>query len=323
MQRPTALILAGGFATRLWPLTERRAKPLLPLAGKPLIQHLIEAIPRDLRIILSTNQVFEKDFCSLIKGFPKRQIEVFVEDSTKDQGKVGALAATALAIKAYEIKTPLLLMAGDNYFGFRMEDFLEAYSGKTLIASFDTRSLEQARQFGVLEVNGKRLYSFVEKPTDPRSTLVSTGCYLFCPEDLAEIQKASAQSADHLGAVFEHLLRKGVAIDVFSFPEPWIDIGSFESYLSAHRLLLSGQRISDLSSVNGSRIGASVEIGDDCRIENSELEESLIMGGTTIRNARLRGCIVDHDCLLENVDLDHKMIRAGTTIRGRITDKMV
>ncbi|NTU69922.1 NTP transferase domain-containing protein, partial [bacterium] len=57
-----AIILAGGFATRLWPLSEQRAKPLLPIAGKAIVSHLAESLPEDVELIISTNEQFEKSF---------------------------------------------------------------------------------------------------------------------------------------------------------------------------------------------------------------------------------------------------------------------
>lgn len=315
-QSPTALILAGGFATRLWPLTEKRAKPLLPLAGKPLIQHIIDDIPKEVPIVISTNMRFEEDFLELKKLYPQREITVYLEDSHSDRQKKGALAATAQVIQDFEIKSPLLLIAGDNYFGFSTQEFLQQYSGKTLLASFDTKSLQTARQFGVLEVDGKKLTSFIEKPTDPPSTLISTGCYLFSPEHLEDIQEYSQIAADNLGGVFEHLLQKSAEVEVFPFEDDWIDIGSFESYLTAHRQLLEGQRIHESSTLTDTQLGEAVEVGQNCKIEGSILDHVIVMEGCTIKNSRLRGCIVDKHCVIENVDLDHKMIREGSNISG-------
>jgi glucose-1-phosphate thymidylyltransferase len=315
-EAPTALILAGGFATRLWPLTEKRAKPLLPLAGKPLICHIIDRIPLTIPIIISTNRVFQEDFVGLKHSYPERNISIFIEDSTDDKAKKGALGATSLTIESFGITTPLLLIAGDNYFGFDMEDFLKSYSGKTLLASYDTKSLQTARQFGVLEVAGKRLVSFVEKPLDPPSTLISTGCYLFSPAHLPFIQEYAKKSADNLGGIFEYLLQKNEEIDVYSFTEEWIDIGSFESYLDAHRLLSKENRIASTTRLVNSILGESVEIGENCLLEGAEIENSILLENCVIKNARIRGCIIDKNCVIEGVDLDRKMIRAGSRIHG-------
>lgn len=315
-ERLTALILAGGFATRLWPLTEKRAKPLLPLAGKPLIRHIIDRIPREIPIIISTNQVFQQDFLELADLLKDRDISVFIEDSSHDKAKKGALGATSLVIEAYDLRSPLLLIAGDNYFGFDMSDFIQRYQGHTLLASYDTKSLQTARQFGVLEVNGTRLISFVEKPQDPASTLISTGCYLFAPHHLELIQEYARISSDNLGGIFEYLLKKNEPVEVYSFAEKWIDIGSFESYLEAHRYLSKGNLIDPSSTIQASALGSAVEVGKNCVLENCDLEEVIIMDDCQIRNARIRGCIIDKNCVIEGVDLDHKMIRAGSRIQG-------
>ena len=315
-ETPTVLILAGGFATRLWPLTEKRAKPLLPLAGKPLVQHILDKIPADFPVIISTNQAFQDDFEGLAATFPGRDIRVFIEDSASDKSKKGALGATALVLEHYRIDTPLLLIAGDNYFGFDLQAFLDSYQGNTLLASYDTQSLQHAKQFGVLTVDGTRLTSFVEKPEDPPSTLISTGCYLFSPDHFPEIREYAAISKDNLGGIFEHLLGKQAEIDVFAFQEDWIDIGSFESYLEAHQRLLPQAQIHESSQLTHVQIGTAVDIGADCILENCELDRVIILSGCTIRNARLRGCIVDHDCIIEGIDLDHKMIRSGSILKG-------
>ena len=309
-----ALLLAGGFATRLWPLTEKRAKPLLPLAGKPLIQHIIDKIPQEVRIIISTNRAFQDDFLALRAQYPARDMEIFIEDSENDQSKVGALAATALVIEHFQINSPLLLIAGDNYFGFEIDDFIKSYSGKTLLASYDTRSLQMAKQFGVVTVDGKRLVSFIEKPSDPPSTMISTGCYLFSPEHLHLIREYSRLSSDNLGGIFEYLLKKNQEVEVFPFTETWIDIGSFESYLSAHRLLSHENHIAPGSQLINCTLGDAVEVGKNCFLENCTLDGVIIMDGCRIRDARLRGCVIDKNCVIEGVDLDHKMVREGSVI---------
>lgn len=313
---PICLLLAGGFATRLWPLTEKRAKPLLPLAGKPLIGHIIEKIPLHIPVIISTNQQFQDDFEGLKKQFPGRNIEVFIEDSRSDQHKKGALAATALVIDEFGIDVPLLLIAGDNFFGFDMQAFLDSYEGRSLLASFDTKSLTAAKQFGVVDVKGKKLIDFVEKPVDPPSTLVSTGCYLFSPEDLMHIKDYSQLSADNLGGIFEYLLARKQEVDVFQFDEEWIDIGSFDSYLKAHAQLMSEHETHQSSSITNSTIGESVHIGENVVIEDSVLEEVIVMDDCVIKDAHLRGCIIDKGCVIKGVDLTKKMIRAGSEIVG-------
>jgi glucose-1-phosphate thymidylyltransferase len=318
-----ALILAGGFATRLWPLTEKRAKPLLPLASRPLISHLVEALPGDMEVIVSTNTAFSYDFEQWKKQYPKRNIRIFLEDAVSDTGKPGALAATSLVIDHFKVSEPLLLLAGDNYVGFNMTSFIERYDERPLLAVYDTKSFQQAKQFGVVEVQTiscdaddrknscLQVIAFEEKPALPKSTLVSTGCYIFPQRNLVDICEYSKLKADNLGGVFEYLLSKGETIDAFAFDEQWIDIGSFSSYIQAHRSLQTQSTTADSSTVMNSTLGSGVNIGEFCVIEDCILENVLIMSGCKLRNSRLRDCIVDTNCIIEGLDLEHKMIRSG------------
>jgi len=218
------IILAGGFATRLWPLTEKTAKPLILLAGKPLISWIVESLPEDLNIIVSTNAVFSEDFETWRKAnFPKRKIEIFIEDSKSEEGKKGALFATALVIEEKNITEDVLLIAGDNYFGFSLQEFIthfESNPNDALLAAYDIGDIERAKSFGVVvpaseergvssgeqEEKNKTpssqlpassfIKSFQEKPKHPLSTLVSTGCFAFPEHLLSAIIDFAQQNKD-------------------------------------------------------------------------------------------------------------------------------
>ena len=173
------IILAGGFATRLWPLTENKAKPLLHLKDKPLVSHIVETLPNDMEIIISTNAIFETAFNDWKKNFPNKNIEVFVEDSGSDEFKKGALGATALVIQEKNMNEDLMLLAGDNYFGFKIEDLINRFTSNPLLAAYDIKDLDQAKKFGVVVAKDGQAVEFQEKPEQPKSTLVSTGCFIF------------------------------------------------------------------------------------------------------------------------------------------------
>jgi glucose-1-phosphate thymidylyltransferase len=306
------LILAGGFATRLWPLTERRAKPLLSLAGKPLISHIIEKIPVDFPIIISTNKVFKQDFEELIQAHPDHKISIFIEDSKSDKQKMGALRATSLAIREKKINEPLMLLAGDNYFDFPLTDLIKAYKDKPILAVYDTKSLHEAKKFGVVTVNGKKVISFAEKPSKPKSTLVSTGLYIFPSDVFKDIRDYAKKHGDNLGGIFEYLMGK-TEVHAHPFEGRWIDIGSFQAYLDAHKELYNEQR-SVSHEVRDSLIGECVSVGDKSVIINSEIENTIIGKNCIIRNCQIKNSVIDDECKLDGIDLDHKMIRAGSQI---------
>ncbi|MBN2306625.1 NDP-sugar synthase, partial [Candidatus Peregrinibacteria bacterium] len=237
------IILAGGFATRLWPLTENKAKPLLHLKDRPLISHIVEKLPEDTEIIISTNAVFEKEFQEWAKNFKDRNIKIFVEDSEGDEMKKGALGATALVIETERVDEDLMLLAGDNYFGFEMQDMLNKFAENPLLAVYDIKDKEKAKKFGVVVQQDGKAVEFQEKPEEPKSTLVSTGCFVFPAKNLKDIVHYAREKSDDLGGIFEYLTGKGETIDVFHFEEPWVDIGSYEAYLQANKDLLAGEVI--------------------------------------------------------------------------------
>lgn len=310
------IILAGGFATRLWPLTENKAKPLLHLKDKPLISHIVETLPSDIEVIISTNAVFEDDFKKWIKEHPGRNIRIFVEDSGSDEMKKGALGATALAIETLGIQDDLMLLAGDNYFGFKMEAFLGHFQNRSLLAAYDIGNLHEAKKFGVvIERNGKAV-EFQEKPEHPKSTLVSTGCFVFPQKNLADILHYAQLKNDDLGGIFEYLTQKCEEIDVFKFNDPWVDIGSYEAYLKANIDLLEGKIIEKegVQKKGENQLIGSVYLGENVTIIDSIIEDSVILDNSTINNCVIRQCVIDENSDLKNLDLSHKMIRMGSRI---------
>lgn len=308
------VILAGGFATRLWPLSEKRAKPMLHLKDRPLLAHITDNLPADIPVIISVNEAFADG----IKAWAARQsrpMEVMVESARNDEGKLGALAAVARVIETAGIDEELLLVAGDNYFGFRMADFLARFQGNPLLAAFDIKDKEAAKKFGVVLRKDGRVTGFQEKPEHPESTLVSTGCYLFPRKNLPDIVEFAKEHNDNLGGIFEHLLKKGETVDVFGFSEGWYDIGSFEAYLQANADLLGGAVIKETGVTDeNNRFENGVFIGANTRLKDSIIDNCVILNDCVIEDCVLRNCVVDEKCRLKGVDFSHQMIRAGSKI---------
>lgn len=310
------IILAGGFATRLWPLTESKAKPLLHLLDRPLISHIVDQIPNDVEIIISTNAVFEEEFNKWAEDYKDRKLEVFVEDSASDEFKKGALGATAFVIETKRIQEDLMLIAGDNYFGFDMNQFINSFSKSPMLAAYDIKELDLARKFGVVVAKEGKVMEFQEKPENPKSTLVSTGCYIFPEKNLQDIIHYAKKKNDDLGGVFEHLMQKGENIDVFSFDERWYDIGSFDAYLKANKELINDKTIerNNVKKEGNNKLTGSVFLGRNTIINNCILEDAVILNDCNIENCVIRKCVIDENCTLKNLDLSHKMIRQGSEI---------
>ncbi len=313
-----AFILAGGFATRLWPLTEKRSKPLLPLAGKPLITHLVEKLPASMPVTVSTNAAFEDGFRAWEKELPRRNIELIVEGTVQDDHKLGALGALALWVTSEKIEDDVLVLTGDNYLGFPMDDFLTAYTeGTPLLAAHDIGDKAKASAFGTVildPMDETRIAAFEEKPKEPKTTLVSAGCAILPKATLPILLEYAKEHPDNVGGIFEEFLRRHVPVQCFVFREPWMDIGSFASYLEAHRLLVTTPQIDPDARVEETELYGAVVIAKGCVIRGSSLQDCMIFGGTTIDHCTLRDCVIDEGCMLCGIDLTGKMIRAGTTL---------
>lgn len=313
-----AFILAGGFATRLWPLTEHRAKPLLPVAGKPMLSWIVEKIPADIPIVVSTNSAFREHFAEWKKTIDRSNLTVRIEETRNDDEKLGTLGATAQWIEMDAIDDDILLLTGDNWLGFDMNNYCAQFDGASaLVAAHDIGSLEQATAFGTIIADAHgQVTSFEEKPKHPKSTLVSTGCAILPRSTIPDLLAFAKVKPDNMGGIFEELLRLGKTIKCFRFDDAWFDIGSFETYLEATRAIVGDTLMHEPSSTihECERIG-SVVIGARSRITNSELEDTVVFEDCTIEDCVLRDCVIDNGCILKGIDLTGKMLRAGTTLK--------
>jgi len=313
-----AFILAGGFATRLWPLTEKRAKPLLPLAGKPILTHIVEKIPEDIPVTVSTNAVFKKGFEEWKKELNRSNVEVLIEDTKHDDHKLGALGAVAKWVTDANIKEDVLLLTGDNYIGFELTDFLKAYNeGTPLLAAHDINDKELAKSFGTVILNDdkKTIKEFEEKPESPKTTLVSTGCSVLPADTLPILVEYAKEHPDNVGGIFEELLRKDQTVECFTFTEPWFDIGSFEAYLEATKELVGDQVLTEEgASVDDAQTEGSIVLGPRSKVSKSTLKNVVLFEDCIVEDCELENCILDHHCELKGVDLAGKMIRENTRL---------
>jgi glucose-1-phosphate thymidylyltransferase len=315
-----AFILAGGFATRLWPLTEKRAKPLLPLAGRPLISHLVEKIPADIPATISTNAAFAEGFEAWQEAMQRPHMTLVIENSKKDEQKLGALGAVAEWVTQEDVQEDVLLLTGDNYLGFSITYFLTNYhTGVPLLAACDIKDIERAKLFGTVLIdpqNPTHIVGFEEKPKEPKTTLVSTGCSIIPKELLPILVDFAREHPDNIGGIFEELLRRRIPIECFTFDQHWLDIGSFSSYLEAHRLIVGGHTLLDPgATVDRTQCEGSVSVGAGSRVTGSQIKDCIIFDHCTIENCVLRNCIIDDHCQLKGIDLDDQMLRAGTVLQ--------
>ena len=230
------VILAGGYAKRLYPLTENIPKALLPVVGKPIIHYILEQLFFMDKIILSTNRRFEKHFRNYLDicGLSER-VDIVVENSTTESNKLGAIGALENLVDG--IDDDVLIVAGDNIFDFSISDMLEDFidDKRVIIGAYDLDDLEVAKRFGCFSLDdGGRIIDFVEKPAEPVSGIISTGIYMIPSGGLKYIAEymAEGNNADAPGYFMQWLILK---TDVYAhvFSGRWFDIGQFDQYNEA------------------------------------------------------------------------------------------
>ncbi|MCK5306713.1 MAG: nucleotidyltransferase family protein [Candidatus Omnitrophica bacterium] len=240
-----ALILAAGYATRLYPLTKNKAKPLLPINGKPIINYILERLEtvKEIdKVFVVTNDKFYIDFLDWKSlAYFRKEIEVINDGTLEDQEKLGAIGDIDFVINSRQIKDDLLIIAGDNLFNFNIVDFVQkSYNMKPSVSMgvYDLKDKRLAGLYGIVKLNGQnRIVDFEEKPRLPKSSLAAAGIYLI-PESAIELVASylkEGNSPDQPGH-FISWLYKVNKVYGFQLAGDWFDIGSLECYKKADEL---------------------------------------------------------------------------------------
>ena len=237
-----ALVLAAGYATRLYPLTLDTPKPLLPVAGRPLVEHVLEkllAIEEIGAVDLVANSRFAAAFREWAAGYP-RPVGIVDDGTTDDSNRRGAIGDVALVLEQRRIDDDVVVVAGDNLFSDSLEGFGRFASGRRapVLAVYDVGDLELVRQYNAIELDDSgRITYFEEKPAEPRSTLVGIALYFYPRETLPLIRRyvEEGRNPDQPGHLIEWLYPQ---VDVYTWRVPglWYDIGSREQLDEADRV---------------------------------------------------------------------------------------
>jgi len=316
-----AVVLAGGYATRLWPVTKHRPKMMLPVGETTVIDRILGELETDDRIsevFVSTNERFATDFETHLSesGFEKPKLTV--EETTEEDEKFGVVGALAQLVDREGIADEdLLVIAGDNLISFDVAEFIDFFEtkGTPTIAAYDVGSREKAKSYGLVELDGDQVVDFQEKPEDPNSTLVSIACYAF-PADSVRFEEylSGGNNPDEPGWFIQWLVETD-AVSAFTFDGAWYDIGTPESYLDAVAWELDGEnRVAESATVENTTIGENVHVLEGAEIVNSSLDRAVVFPNATIRDGDVRESIIDRETHIEDLDLAGALIGAHTTI---------
>jgi glucose-1-phosphate thymidylyltransferase len=243
-----AIILAGGYATRLQPLTDDLSKCLLPVGGKPVVDWILERI-REVEEIdevhVVTNSRFAQDFEHW--AMFKDGVTVHDDRTTSNEDRLGAIGDVAFTLdQAGIVDDDVIVIAGDNLFDYDLQDYVDFWRSKgvaSAVAVRDVGDLRLASQYGIVALDGDdRVVDFVEKPAEPTSTLAATATYIYHRDHLPLVSRylAEGNPPDQSGSFFEWL-RSREPVYGYWFTGIWLDIGDKEQLLAADNMLRRAQ----------------------------------------------------------------------------------
>lgn len=233
------LILAAGYATRLYPLTENFPKPLLKVGEKTILDWLIEDIDQagvvDEYVVIS-NHKFAGIFENWAKG---KRVTVLDDGTSSNETRLGAVRDIQFAIDELGLDDDLLVIAGDNLLDFSLVKFIEyaQEKGTTCVMRYYEPAIEKLRKTGVATVNNEGLIlSMVEKPAEPQSHWCCPPFYFYRKEDvpLVKVGIDSGCGVDAPGSFIAWLATQ-TPVYAWEMPGRRYDIGNLASYEEVKR----------------------------------------------------------------------------------------
>ena len=228
------VILAGGYATRLHPITLDKPKPLLKVANKPIVEHITDKL-QGLEVVdeifVVTNQKFYTHFLEWNNSYKSsKHIKIINDLTTSNEDRLGSIGDINFVIQQENLDYNLLIIGGDNLFKDDLHNFLQHFEqhGSSILVN-DVQSIERAKLFGiVIRDENNKITEFIEKPENPSSTLSATLIYAIKKEHLSHIQGTIQQGlSDRAGDFIKHLSEQE-SVSALTLEGKWFDIGTLE-----------------------------------------------------------------------------------------------
>ncbi|MEN7548513.1 sugar phosphate nucleotidyltransferase [Rapidithrix thailandica] len=314
------IIPVAGVGTKLRPHTYTQPKAMVPVAGKPIISHIVDFLM----------QGGLRDFVFII-GYMGDRIKKFMLSNYKDAGikmhfvvqdpRKGSAHAIHVAEKFFKEEEEILISLGDKIHHFDLKSFLQLD-----YTAVGVKKVENPRLFGIIEM-GKDQFAkkFTEKPLIPKSNLGLVGIYKIknVPRFIEAINyliKHQVKTLDefHLTDALMHMVNLGERICTMEV-DGWYDCGKKETLLEANAILLNrpGFRTSDYNGCPYTIIIQPVRIGKNCDIQNSIIGPNVVVGDDThVHSCTIRNSIIGSFSELDNLILDNSLIGNDSSLKG-------
>jgi glucose-1-phosphate thymidylyltransferase len=311
------LILSGGKGTRLRPLTHTSAKQLVPVANKPVLFYGIEAMAAagidEVGIIIAPETGAE---IRAAAGDGSRfgiSIEYIEQDAPL------GLAHAVLTAEPFLGDSPFVMYLGDNLLRDGIVDLVETFRTEQPDALILLTPVPDPESYGVAELSNGRVARLVEKPKEPKTDLALVGVYMFTPAifDAARAIEPSWRDELEITDAIQTLVDRGMRVDPHIVHGWWKDTGQVQDMLEANRLILDDLTESVEGELIDCRVEGRVVIAEGARLERATVRGPAIVGrGTHISDAYIGPfTAIGDDVTISNAELEHSIVLSGSSIR--------
>lgn len=285
-----ALILAGGFGTRLRPLTNSRPKHLLPIANRLHVEHVFDLLlAQDVREVVLATSYLAGHFDKVVERAATRGLELRVTREEEPLGTAGAIKFAASELG----KDRFLVFNGDILTDVGLGSFVSFHEDRRAELSILLTPVEDPSAFGVVPTDDDgRIQAFIEKPPrdEAPTNLINAGIYVLEPSILDRIPDGEVWSAER--QLFPDLVAERAPLFAMGTDAYWMDIGTPAKYLEANRDALSGRFRTGAVAVPGP--SANV-IAEDAEVAAGAVVMSSSIGSRAVIED---GCVVERSILL-------------------------
>lgn len=322
------LILSGGKGTRLRPITHTRAKQLIPVANKPILFFGIEAMReagvKDIGIVVGDTA--DEVMAAAGDG---RKFGVKIS-YIRQEAPLGLAHAVKVSAK-YLGDSPFVMYLGDNLIANGITNLVHKFQKSRPDAMILLAKVEHPERFGVAELKGGRVARLVEKPKKPRSDLALVGVYMFTAKVMEAVKaiKPSPRGELEITDAIQWMVERGLRVEPHLVEGWWKDTGRVDDLLEANRIVLDKLETRVRGRVDQeSRVEFKVVIEKGARVTRSVVRGPAIIGkGALIEDSYIGPFTsIDEGCRISGSEIEHSIVLAGSSVRNmprRIEDSLI
>ena len=322
------LILSGGKGTRLRPITHTSAKQLVPVANKPVlfygIESLVAAGVEEIGIIIAPETGGE------IRSAAGDGARFGCAITYIEQDAPSGLAHAVLTAEPFLGDSPFVMYLGDNLLRDGIIDLVEQFRAEEPDAMILLTSVPDPENYGVAELDGEKVARLVEKPKEPQSDLALVGVYMFTPAifDAARAIEPSWRDELEITDAIQWLIEHGLRVDPHIVRGWWKDTGQVQDMLDANRLILDDLKERVEGELVDSRVEGRVVIEPGVRLERATVRGPAIIGaGSTIVDAYIGPySAIGENVAVERAEIEYSIVLSGSSVRdldGRVEASLI